>query len=283
MEKLTKILAVVERADAVVPVLDKAITIARQFRAHLHVMASYDLTQLVTARCAKYEHADLSLNAVHRGEESWHVMIMRRVLANQPDLVVKAPAGANPLRRWTLDDNDWALANQCPAALLLARPQQWGSPVSFAAAVDVSHEDHPLARSILHTAGFFVLGFHGDLDILYSEREKHDDALRMERAVRLAQLVREYHVGCGRIRRLEGDPEDTLASHAEHRRYDVLVLGAPSRRQGLASVLPGTASRLIEATLGDALLVKTPQAKSGDSEEPRSLRQQRAYQLEELA
>ena len=31
-----------------------------------------------------------------------------------PDLVIKAPAGTHPLRRWALNANDWQLAHECP-------------------------------------------------------------------------------------------------------------------------------------------------------------------------
>ena len=78
--------------------------------------------------------------------------------------------------------------------LLLLRGQAWGSPVRLAAAVDVSDDDHTdLARGILHAAGFLALGMHARLDVLYSEVEMHDESLRMERAVKLARLVREFH------------------------------------------------------------------------------------------
>ena len=61
-----------------------------------------------------------------------------------------------------------------------------------------------IRAQILHTAGFLALGCHGNLDILYSEREQHDETVRMERAVKLAQLVREFHVGCERLQMFDG-------------------------------------------------------------------------------
>ena len=77
----------------------------------------------------------------------------------------------------------------------------------------------------MHTAGFLALGCHGNLDVLYTEREQQDDFVRMERAVRLAQLVREYHVGCERLQMFEGSPDKRLPPLFAARRYDLLVLG----------------------------------------------------------
>jgi nucleotide-binding universal stress UspA family protein len=148
---------------------------------------------------------------------------------------------------------------RCPAHVLLVRHKPWASPIRFAAAVDVSDDQtSDTARSILHAAGFMALGCHGNLDILYSEREQNDDALRMERTVKLAQLVREFHVGCERIQVFDGAPEQTLPPLVAARHYDVLVLGAQSRQPALKNILGATNSRLVQATEGDVVLVKTP-------------------------
>ena len=186
--------------------------------------------------------------------------------------MVKSPAGAHPLKRWTLDENDWRLANECPVPVLLVRHKPWASPIRFAAAVDVADDEtSDTARSILHAAGFMALGCHGNLDILYSEREQHDDALRMERAVKLAQLVREFHVGCERIQVFDGAPEQTLPPLVAARHYDVLVLGAQSRQPALKNILGATNSRLVQATEGDVVLVKAPGRAVGNGHHDESL------------
>ncbi|HEU5135301.1 MAG TPA: universal stress protein, partial [Steroidobacteraceae bacterium] len=144
--------------------------------------------------------------------------------------------------------------------VLLARDRKWTKPLRFAAAVDVSDPDtEDVARSILHTAGFLAMGLHGSLDILYSEQEMYDETLRMERAVKLAQLVREFHAGSERIQVLSGDPVKSLLPLVAARQYDVLVLGARSRRPLRSSITGGTAGQLIEASSGDVVLVKVPE------------------------
>ena len=61
-----------------------------------------------------------------------------------------------------------------PLVLVGTRP--WAPSLRLAASVDVSDADTAdVARSVLHTAGFLALGCHGFLDVLYSEREEHDE------------------------------------------------------------------------------------------------------------
>jgi universal stress protein E len=181
------------------------------------------------------------------------------VLATKPDLIMKAPTGAHPLRRWTLDENDYRLADESPVPLLLVRHRAWSNPTRFAAAVDVADDASAgTARSILLAAGFLALGCQGQLDILYSERERVDERVRMARAVKLAQLVREFHVGCERIQVLDGSPDEKLPLIVAARHYDVLVLGAHSHQPPFKTMFGTMTSHMVEATDGDVVLVKAP-------------------------
>jgi universal stress protein E len=232
MEKLTTILAVNAHSRDHARVRARADALAALFHARV-VWLLLD------------EHADRP-----------HQRIVEHARRIGADLVIKAPAGPHALRRFTLADNDWQLARECPVPLLLVRAPSWADPVRFAAAVNVADEDHAdLARAILHAAGFLALGSRGQLDILYTETETQDEPLRMERAVRLAQLVREFHVGCERIQMFAGEPEKRLPPLIAARRYCLLVLGGRSRRRGLARLAPGVVSQLMEATESDILLV----------------------------
>ena len=285
MEKITRILAVVERRENGALVLEKTVALARRFGAVVDLMLSdAAFTADLSTLCRVMKYDEVVLSSVHRGQMPAHELILRRVLETRPDLVVKEPAGAHPMHRWTLDDNDWQLANECPAPILLVRHRPWTNPVRFAAAVDVSDRDSAaLARSILHAAGFLAMGVHGNLDILYSEREQHDEALRMERAVILSQLVREFHVGCERIQVFSGEPGKVLPPILAARQYDVLVIGAQSRQTGIRALGGGTISRVIEATDGDVVLVKSPAPGGVEYGAGKtSAREQRSDQLEQV-
>ena len=285
MEKLTRILAVANGIEDGALVLRKSVALARRFGAHIELLLFGLADDLEAATlCAVLAYDKVTVASMHSGVESTTDVILRRVFAAQPDLVVKSPAGVHPLKRWTLDDNDWRLANECPAPVLLVRHAPWASPIRFAAAVDVADDEtSDTARSILHAAGFMALGCHGNLDILYSEREQHDDALRMERAVKLAQLVREFHVGCERIQVFDGAPEQVLPPLLSARHYDVLVLGAQSRQPALKNLLGATNSRLVQATEGDVVLVKAAGRAGRNGYHDESLREKRSYESEQFA
>ena len=276
MEKLTRILAVANGINDGALVLGKSVALARRFGAHIELLLFTRDDREFAKLYAELAYDKVTVASMHQGVESLTEAILRRVLATHPDLVVKSPAGAHPLKRWTLDENDWRLANECPVPVLLARHNPWASPIRFAAAVDVSDDENSdTARSILHAAGFMALGCHGNLDILYSEREQNDDALRMERTVKLAQLVREFHVGCERIQVFDGAPEKVLPPLLSARHYDVLVLGAQSRQPALKNILGATNSQLVQATEGDVVLVKAAGRAMGNGYHDESPREKR--------
>jgi hypothetical protein len=228
MDKLTSILAVAQSADAGTVVLDKAFHLARVFGARVEIVAAEPLPGL----------------------------LLRRITECQPDLVIKAPAGAHPLRAWTIDATDRELVARCPVPVLMARNKTWRTPIRMAAAVDVSDPEAAMvARGVLQSAGFLALGLQGNVDILYTEREKRDETVRMERAVKLSRLVREYYVGCERLQMFDGPPDRRLPAIVGPRQYDLLVLGGITHRtdRPLRETLT---SKLFEAIDGDVLLVK---------------------------
>jgi hypothetical protein len=281
MDKLTSLLAVVDSASDISIVLAKATTVARSFGAKLTVLARHaELVAAIDVHCRQQGCNDHVLR-LHDETKVAAYGALELASTIGVDLVVKAPAGLHPLRRWTLDTNDWRLARDLPVPLLLTRPQLWSQPLNFGAAVDAADAEHAhLARAVLQAAGFLALGTHGDLDILYSERELFEEGIRMERTVRLAQLVREFHVGCEKIRRFEGAPEKTLPAYVQTRRYDVLVLGGHSRRQGFSALVPGVICRLIEASMADVLLVNPRLAQE---REDASAGEQLGYEAKKLA
>ncbi|HET9475312.1 MAG TPA: universal stress protein [Steroidobacteraceae bacterium] len=260
MEKLTTIFAVVEHPDSGRGVLDKAVTLARQFDARVELLVIQPQRRTAfLPDSAALEYPHITVRAVPRAAESLPAILLREVRDRQPDLLIKAPAGAHALRRWALAANDWQLSQQCPVPLMLASAKRWANPVRLAASVDVSDPCNlDIAGSVLHAAGLLALGCHGSLDVLYTEREQEDEFIRMERAVRLAQLVREFHVGCERLQMFEGAPDKRLPPLFAARQYDLLVLGSVSHRRAPGESIRSLTSRLAESTTGDVLLVKGP-------------------------
>jgi nucleotide-binding universal stress UspA family protein len=283
MEKLTRILAVVDKVDDGPVLLEKAVALARRFGAHVDLLLHESLhAQAFATLCSTLHYKEVVLATIQPGAAPLHEAILRCALVTRPDLIMKAAAGARPLQRWTLDENDRSLANESAIPVLLVRQKAWSEPVRFAAAVDVSDDaSAETARSVLHAAGFLALGCHGQIDILYGERERSDERVRMARAVKLAQLVREFHVGGERLQVFDGPPAEILPPIVRARHYDVIALGACSHQRGFKTVFTTMTNRLVDATDGDVVLVKAPVHDSA-SRRKSSLPEQRSYEREQL-
>ncbi len=282
MDKLTSILAVIDPADESRHVVAKAMVLARHFRACVELFLcdserayslrqAYDPAGQPEANRASVASGLRYLESIRRSiaedvTVTTHVAtssplyeaIVRRVLEARPDLVIKSAAGHHPLQRFTLDANDWQLARSCPVPLMLTRGRPWSAAGRFAAAVDVSDAGSAgLQRSILQTAGFLTLGCGSQLDVVYSEADATDRDGCARRQESLERLVNEFRVGRESQHILKGSAEETLPEFATQRAYDLLILGALTRRRGLSALVGTLTSRLVDALECDFVLVKS--------------------------
>jgi hypothetical protein len=264
MEKLTSILAVVPEGGVGGALFEKVSRLVRQSgaRVELFLAAPSDYFA-VTASCRSLGCAvDISYT-LHDGDLPLRDAILRRAADIDADLLVA------PRAQICLDD--------CPMPVLLLGKKPWAAEPRFAAAVDVAEADsESLARGILHVGGFLAQRVTAGLDILYCERDLLDERVRMERAVKLARLVREYYVGSERLQVFDGEPDKTLPAIIAERRYDVLILGRVPRHHGLLSEFQSVSKRLMGSTDGDLLLIN-PEAELARAAR-RLARQQLAHQ-----
>lgn len=282
MDKLTSILAVIDPADEARHVVTKAVVLARHFRARVELFLcdserafvlrhAYAPADLKAANRACVADGLLYLDSIRRSiaedvTVTTHVAtasplyeaIVQRVLETRPDLVIKSASGHHPMQRFTLDANDWQLARTCPVPLMLTRGRPWSAAGRFAAAVDVSDANSgSLARSILQTAGFLTLGCGGQLDVVYSESDAADRNGAAQRRDSLERLVNEFRVGRESRHILQGSAEKTLPRFVAQRGYDLMILGALTRRSGFSALMGTLTSRLVDALDCDFVLVKS--------------------------
>jgi universal stress protein E len=282
MDKLNSILVVANRTSADRALLHKAIVIARSsLGAKIHLFYcdaelayslrhSYDTdavekawTESVSERLDYLETLragarapDVDISVAAACDSPLYQGVVRKIREHRPDLVMKSVSGAHPLRRLTLDDNDWQLMRACPATFMLVRGKEWRIPPRFAAFVDVSDQETPhLAEEIIHTSEYFNLGCGGELDVVYSERGG-SVAERAERAEKLRRLTREYRIGAEYVHVLKGDPDVTLPEFATGQCYDALVLGALTHRNAIAALVGTLTGKLVDCVDCDFILVK---------------------------
>src|SRR6478609_9346193 len=121
VENLTSILVAVEDATSGIPVLNKAVRLARRFGAHVDLlMADPSQASQFAAHCVALRGDDVVSCSVPGHGGPLHEMILARVSSHVPDLVIKPPSGTHPLRRWALGANDWQLSRECPVPVMLA-------------------------------------------------------------------------------------------------------------------------------------------------------------------
>ena len=280
MEKLTSILVVASRTATDSMLLEKAVSLARSVGAQIHLFScdaglarrlrhSYvtEDTEKAWNICLA-EHltylrrlqAQVSAPGVHITTDAacdspLYEGIVAKIREIRPDLVMKAPAGEHPLRRLAFDSSDWNLAKVCPTTLMLVRPHRWRRVPRFAALVDVSEEGAAqFAQTIVHTSEYFALGCGGELDVIYSagsaNASEHAEQLKS-----LERLAREYHVERGHVHVLNGNPDDALPDFVAHQNFDAIVLGARTRRKGIASIHGALTSRIADTVHCDLILV----------------------------
>jgi nucleotide-binding universal stress UspA family protein len=265
MEKLTTILAVIPEGGVGGILFEKVSRLVRQSGAHVELFLAAPSDYFAVKSSCRSPDCVVDIGyTMYDGDRPLREAILRRAAEIDADLLVAPRAQVN------LDD--------CPIPVLLLGKKSWAAEPRFAATVDMAEEDSDsLARGILHVGGFLAQRFTACLDILYSEREKLDARLRMERAVKLARLVREYYVGCERLQVFNGEPEDTLPAIIAERRYDVVVLGRVPRHHELLTRFNSVSKRLMGSTDADLLLIDS-EAQSARSRRSTSARQQLAHQ-----
>jgi universal stress protein E len=282
MHKLTSILAVIDPADETRHVVVKAMVLARHFKARLELFLcdsemaysmrhAYDRRGVEDARRTCLTNGQRYLDAIRRSlaedvSISTHVAcasplyeaIVHRVQEARPDLVIKSAAGHHPMQRFTLDVNDWQLARTCPVPLMLTRGRPWSADGHFAAAVDVADSNNgALARSILQTAGFLTLGCRGQLDVIYCEPDRETSEAGARHREVLGRLVNEFQVGGEHQHIIQGNADDVLPAFAARQGYDMMVIGALTRRRSVSSLVGTLTSRLVDALDCDFVLVKS--------------------------
>jgi universal stress protein E len=282
MKAINSILVVVDRGLAARDAVSKAVLLGRQFGAQVKLFTcdaecGFSLSQafvprgVEAARQATIEVAQLYLDELRRSVDTTDVAItidascesplyesiVRKVMRERPDLVIKSVAGTGALGLMHFDATDWQLMRTCPATLMLTRGRAWRAPPQFGAAIDASAgESVGLAGEILGAAELLARCAHGGLDIVYAEPLELGDVEREQGTQTLYELARKQRHLSPTVHVLAGNPEVSLPAFAKRRRYDALFLGALAHRPGLTTQVGTLTSRLVEVLDCDFILVK---------------------------
>lgn len=282
MKSISSILVVIDRGPAAGDAVAKAVHLAESFGAKIELFMcegekAYALSQAYVpagvdeARRSCIESAHQYLDNLRRSlgskrvpitidaqcESPLYESIVRKVMREKPDLVIKCGSAVSVRAKIGFDATDWQLMRTCPAALMLTRGRPWASPPKFAAAIDVSgSESAGLAKHIVQDAHLLADGSGGALEILYAESPDLGDAEREAGSQTLETLALTVTGSATGSRILAGNPEVSLPVFAKRHDYDVMVLGALTHRPAVTAQVGTLTSRLVDALECDFILVK---------------------------
>ncbi len=194
MDALRNILVLMEPATETQPAFDAALTLAKPFGSRLELLISefqdlhaayFDpMTATVQqfhdavlaghrAALERYEQAAAQQGVSALGEAIWgtpfHEVVLARVAATRPDLVVKHSTFHNRLERTLFTGSDWHLIRDCPVPLLMVKDPARLAGAPILVCVDPLHaHDKPAAldRQLLTSAAELSAKLGGELHTL---------------------------------------------------------------------------------------------------------------------
>jgi len=195
MDALRNILVLMEPGSEAQPAFDAALILAQRFGARLELLMSdyQDLHAAYfsppSATVQEFHDAVMSAHRavlesyVRRAEATgvpaicealwgtpFHEIVLGRVAATQPDLVVKHSVHHNRIERTLFTGSDWHLIRECPTPLLLVKAPGRLVGAKVLVCVDPLHaHDKPAAldHRLLRTAAFLAGPLGGEVHALH--------------------------------------------------------------------------------------------------------------------
>jgi len=275
MDALRNILVVMEPGSDAQPAFDAALTLAQRFGARLELLMS-DYQDLHTAyfsppSATVQEFQDTVMSAhravlekyVQRAEavgvpaicealwgSPFHEIVLGRVAATRPDLVVKHSVHHNRIERTLFTGSDWHLIRECPAPLLLVKAPDRLAGAKMLVCVDPLHAhdkpaalDHRLLRTAAFLAGPLAGEVHalhvfaiptpvtvvGDAYIAAATSVPPPEATVAAATAAFRQLVAVHSLPESRTHLKIGAPARDILAEARALDVDIVIMGAVSR------------------------------------------------------
>ena len=304
VDALRNILVLMDPGCEAQPAFDAALLLARRFGARLELLMS-DYQDLHAAYfsppSASVQEFQDSVLAAHRAvleryqrraeqagvtaicEALWgtpfHEVVLGRVAATQPDLVVKHSVHHNRVERTLFTGSDWHLIRDCPAPLLLVKAPTRLEHARILVCVDPLHShdkpaalDHRLLRTARFLAGPLggeVHALHvfsvptpvtvvGDAYIAAAAMPPPDESVAAATAA-FRQLAAVHSLPEGHAHLRVGGPVRDILAAARELDAGLVIMGAVSRRR-LDRWLVGNTAEAVLDRLACNVWVEKPRA-----------------------
>jgi universal stress protein E len=305
MDALRNILVLMEPGAEAQPTFEAALTLARRFDARLELlMVDYqdlhpDYFSTPTASAQEFHDSVLSAHrqvlARHErlardagiaaiGEALWgspfHEVVLARVAATQPDLVVKHSVHHNRVERTLFTGSDWHLIRDCPVSLLLVKDPTRLEGVPILVCVDPlnTHDkpaalDHRLLRTAALLAGPLgdqvnavnVFSIPAPVTVIGDAYIAAAAIPPLEATVESAtgalhELVTAEGLSAGQARVRVGRPAREILEEARRLDAGIVVMGAVSRGRLDRWLIGSTAESILDRLPCNVWIEKPPRA-----------------------
>jgi nucleotide-binding universal stress UspA family protein len=300
MKRFKNILFVADRDDGLTPALDRVAAVASSNDARLTVM---DVTpEAGLADVVKQSYAvDLNRQIRQQRLEALEALVhpytstgtpvyttvvtgtpflevVRAVLRNGHDLVVKVAQYDSDPAPWLFGSTDMHLLRKCPCPVWIDRPHGAPSYKRLLAAVDpFDDESEDLQRLILDLATSLAEREHASLDVVHAWEMHGESALASGRGriprSELEQLLREterrhreamdallrpYGLNSAgdNVHLVKGRPARIISRHAREQQTDLIVMGTLGRTGIPGLIIGNTAEDVLRQSQTAVLAVK---------------------------
>ena len=297
MNHFENILVVIDPVEEEQKALKRAIEIAQRYPCKITLLlTTYDLSYEMTTMLSSDErdsmkhaviedrqawlellasenHADLSNTDI---KIEWHnrpyETIIKNVLTNKHDLVVKGTHKHDVLKSVIFTPTDWHLLRKCPCPVLLVKDHEWPDHGQVLAAVNVGsidpHHDSLNTGITAHTKWMSEL-LNADAHLVNTyppspismtievpefDHIEYNKTLKNHHKKALKKLAEDFDIE--NLHLLEGLPEDIIPEVASQIDAELVVMGTIGRTGISAALIGNTAEHVIDNLNCDLLAIK---------------------------
>lgn len=299
MNELNRLLVVIDPTEDNQKALDRALELSQKAPSQITLFLSiYDFSYEMTTMLSGDERNAMKQAVIadrsawledmirHHADKKqdldfkvvWHnrpyESIIKEVLENDYDLVIKATHQHDSLKSVIFTPTDWHLLRKCPCPILLVKEHEWPEHGQVLAAVSTGTDDeeHKLLNSeIVNTASFMADLLRSTVHLVNAypptpvniaveipefDPNEYNASMCAHHEKSMAELANVGGIGQHNCHVLEGLPEDVIPRLAKDLDAELIVIGTVGR-QGLSAALIGnTAEHVIDSVDCDLLAVK---------------------------
>lgn len=208
----------------------------------------------------------------------WHnrpfEAIVKAVLEDNFDLVIKGTHDHDVLKSMIFTPTDWHVLRKCPCPVLLVKEHAWPAKGNIIAAVNAgSEQEHHLSlnqgvitkaqqmAALLDASVHLVNAYPGTpvniaIEIPEFNPQEYNSTMKRHHQDAIKTLASQYAISAEYCHVLEGMPEDVIPKLAKKLDAEMVIIGTIGRTGLSAAIIGNTAEHVIDRLDCDVLALK---------------------------